>query len=76
MVGCNAVIQNYDCPEFLKPRRTFVTYNFFNVAKQYVSLILILKICMYVSGKICTKMLAQAVKDFKELIVLLCVHLL
>lgn len=53
-----------------------MTYNFFNVAKQYVSLILILKICMYVSGKICTKMLAQAVKDFKELIVLLCVHLL
>lgn len=31
---------------------------------------------MYVSGKICTKMPSQAVKDFKELIILLCVHLL
>lgn len=46
MVECNVVIRNYGVLEFKRHWKTFVVYNFFNVTKQYVSLILILKICV------------------------------
>lgn len=59
MVERNRVIQNRGCLEFQRHGKTFVMYGFISVTKQYVNLILVLKICVYVSGRIYTKMPSQ-----------------